>query len=162
MRDWLLHILDPNTRRRLRRFGKIKRARWSLTFLLAIFIISLLSNFIANDKPLIARANGQWFFPVFKFYPEDAFMGNGVNTRPRYKQLERRPLFEDNADNWMFWPTIRNGPEESLEASQIEIDPTLTLSFSPADQLATVEVDSQLNIQRSRGAAGFYLSLIHI
>ena len=110
MKNWLIHILDPNTRRRLRRFGKIKRAKWSLIFLLAIFFISLLSNFIANDKPLIAKANGQWFFPVFKFYPEDAFMGNGVNTRPRYKQLEKRPLFEANADNWMFWPIIRNGP----------------------------------------------------
>ncbi len=156
MKSWLIHILDPNTRRRLRRFGKIKRAKWSLILLLAIFIISLLSNFIANDKPLITKANGQWFFPVFKFYPEDAFMGNGVNTRPRYKQLEKRPLFEENADNWMFWPIIRNGPEESLEASQIEVDSTLTLSFSPADQLAAVEVDSQLNMQRSRGAAGFY------
>tara|TARA_R110000850_G_scaffold247744_9_gene372696 strand:- start:102 stop:1697 length:1596 start_codon:yes stop_codon:yes gene_type:complete len=153
---WLTHILDPNTRRRLRRFGKIKRAKWSLILLLTIFIISLLSNYIANEKPLIVKADGKLYFPVAKFYPEDAFTGSGVHTRPRYKQLEKRPLFRDNEENWMFWPLIQFGPEESIEADQIEIDPTLTLSFSPEAQIAVVEVDSSLSMQRSRGAAGFY------
>lgn len=156
MRNWPIQILDPNTRRRLKRFGKIKRAKWSLIFLITIFVVSLFSNFIANDKPLIVKANGQWFLPVLKFYPEDAFTGSGVNTRPRYKQLEKLPLFAEHSENWMLWPLVRNGPEESLEASQIKIDPTLTLIFSPADQIAVVEVDSQLRMQRSRGAAGFY------
>tara|TARA_R110002096_G_scaffold342165_2_gene535083 strand:+ start:3462 stop:5054 length:1593 start_codon:yes stop_codon:yes gene_type:complete len=156
MSGWLIHILDPNTRRRLRRFGKIKRAQWSLNVLVGIFVVSLLSNFIANDKPLIAKANGKLYFPVLKFYPEDAFTGSGVNTRPRYKQLEKRPLFSENENNWMFWPLIKFGPEESLEADQIEIDSTLTLSFSPEAQIAVVEVDSSVVIQRSRGAAGFY------
>ncbi len=154
----LFKILDPNTRRRLRRFGGIRRAKWSLFTLLAIFLISVFSNFIANEKPLMVKANGNLFFPVLKFYPESAFTGSGVNTRPRYKELEKRPLFAENDSNWMLWPLVRNGPEESLEASQIEeeIDTTLTVTFEPAAQIATLEIDANGLIQRSRGAAGFF------
>ncbi len=150
------HLLDPNTRRRLRRFGKIKRAKWSLYLLLAIFIVSLFSNFIANEKPLIAKANGKLFFPVAKFYPDDAFTDSGRNTEPRYKDLDASPIFAENDENWMLWPPIKFGPEESLAPGQIELDETLTLTFSPEDQIATVDVDAESNIQRSRGAAGFY------
>jgi len=150
------HLLDPNTRRRLQRFGKIKRAKWSLYLLLAIFILSLLSNFIANDKPMLVKANGQLFFPVLKFYPDDAFTGSGRNTQPRYKDLDATPLFSEEKKNWMLWPLVKFGPEESLAPGQIELDETLTLTFSPEAQIATVDVDADLNIQRSRGGAGFY------
>ncbi len=150
------HLLDPNTRRRLARFGKIKRAKWSLILLLSIFVLSLLANFLANDRPLIVKANGKLHFPVFRFYPESEFTGSGVHTQPRYKELEKTPLFAETEGNWMLWPPVRYGPQESLSPAQIELDPTLTLTFAPADQIATVEVDANLAIQRSRGAAGFY------
>lgn len=152
----LISILDPNTRRRLRRFGKIKRATWSLYILLAIFLVSIFSNFIANEKPMIVKADGKLYFPVAKFYPEDAFLKNGINTRPRYKQLDKNDLFTQNKKNWMLWPMIKNGPEESLAPTQIEVDPTLTLTFSREARIATVDVDSSSNIQRSRDAAGFF------
>ncbi len=152
-------ILDPNTRRRLKRFGNIKRAKWSLILLLTIFLISLLANFIANEKPLLVKANGKLYVPVFKFYPENEFTGSNVKTRPRYKEMEKLPLFAENEDNWMLWPPVRYGPQESLSPSQIEVDPTLTLTFSPEDQIATIDVDGSLVIQRSRGAAGFYREL---
>lgn len=152
-------ILDPNTRRRLKRFGTIKRAKWSLILLLVIFGLSLLANFIANEKPLLVKANGKLYVPVFRFYPEDEFTGSGVKTRPRYKELEKLPLFAEQDENWMLWPLVRYGPQESLEPSQIEVDPTLTLTFSPEDQIATIDVDEALLIQRSRGAAGFYREL---
>lgn len=150
------HLLDPNTRRRLARFGKIKRAKFSLVLLLSIFLLSLVSEFIANDRPLVVKANGRLYFPVFRFYPESEFTGGAINARPRYKELAETPLFRENEDHWMIWPPIRYGPEESLPASRIEIDPTLTLTFRAADQIATVDVDAALAIQRSRGAAGFY------
>jgi microcin C transport system permease protein len=150
------HLLDPNTRRRLARFGKIKRAKWSLFLIILIFVLSLLANFIANDRPLFVKANGRLYFPVFRFYPESGFTGSEVNTRPRYKELEKTPLFAGNEENWMLWPLVRYGPEESLAPDQIEIDPTLTLTFAREDQLAAVDVDATSTIQRSRGAAGYY------
>lgn len=149
-------ILDPNTRRRLRRFGKIKRARWSLVLLLLIFFISLFSDFIANDKPLLIKKGSSLYFPIFKFYPEDTFTGSGNNTRVDYKELEKTQLFSENRGNWMWWPLIRFGPNETLKVSDIEVDQTLTVRFTRLPRLATIDFDSQLLIQRSRGAAGFY------
>lgn len=151
-----IQILDPNTRRRLRRFGYIKRAKWSLFILLGIFVISLCANFLANEKPLVVKADGKLYFPVVKFYPESDFTGSNVGTRPRYKELEKLPLFSENDANWMIWPLVPYGPEESLDTDQIEIDTTLTVKLEPAEQLATVEVDANGLMQRSRGAAGFY------
>jgi len=152
----LLTLLDPNTRRRLARFGKIKRAKWSLWLLLGIFAISLCANFIANDKPLLVWADGKLYAPVLKFYPEDAFTGSGIQTRPRYKQLAKLPLFTENPKNGMLWPLIPYGPEESLEAGEIAIDTTLSLVFAQVAQVATVDLDSNLVIQRSRGAAALF------
>lgn len=152
----IVSILDPNTRRRLRRFGQIKRARWSLVLLLIIFGISLFSDFIANDKPLLVKKGSALYFPIFKFYPEDTFTGSGNNTRVRYKELERTPLFTENRGNWMWWPLIRFGPNETLQVGDIEVDQTLTVHFTRLPRLATIDFDSDLVIQRSRGAAGFY------
>jgi len=149
-------ILDPNTRRRLKRFGKIKRAKWSLILLLLIFVTSLFSNFLANEKPLVVKCRGRIFFPVVKFYPDDAFTGSGKMTRPRYKTLEKSPLFASDKANWMWWPIIRFGSKESLRASDIEIDKTLVVTLKRVPRVATIDVDSNLNIQRSRNAAGFY------
>lgn len=151
-----LQLLDPNTRRRLARFGKIKRAKGSLLLLIAIFLLSLVSEFIANDRPLLAKVNGRYYFPAFRFYPESEFTGSHINARPRYKDLEKTPLFTENKDNWMLWPLVRYGPEESLPPSQIEVDPTLTLTFAATDQIASIDLDASLSIQRSRGAASFY------
>lgn len=156
MAGWFSHLLDPNTRRRFARFGEIKRAKWSLILLLTIFVVSLFANFIANEKPLVVRANGELHFPVLFFYPESEFTGSGVQTRPRYKDLREMPLFEENEDNWMLWPPVPFGPRESLKAEDIRIDLTLTVTFEPEEQLADVRVDEEVNIQRSRGAADFY------
>jgi DNA ligase (NAD+) len=100
MGGFFANVLDPNTRRRLRRFGRIKRAKWALILLVSIFVISLFSNFIANDKPFLVKANGKLYVPVFKFYPQSEFTGGEVQTRPRYKDLEKLPLFQEKrADN---------------------------------------------------------------
>ena len=152
----LFSILDPNTRRRLRRFGKIKRAKWSLLLLLLIFLLSLFANFIANEKPWLVKVNGRLLFPIFSYYSEDALTGSGRGTRPNYKEIEKSPLFAENKKNWMLWTIVPYGPRENLRASDIQIDETLTIRFAKAARVATLDFDSKLIIQRSRGAAGFY------
>ena len=67
--------LSPINRRRFERFKSNKRGWWSLWLFLVLFIASLGAELIANDKPLAVRYDGQWYFPVFKRYPETAFGG---------------------------------------------------------------------------------------
>ena len=53
------------------RFGKNKLAKWSLRLLFVLFLIALFSDFIANEKPLYCKIEGQTHFPVLKQYAVD-------------------------------------------------------------------------------------------
>ena len=87
---WSFH---PVTRQRWARFRGMRRGWWSFWFLLAAYAASLGSEWIANDRPLWIRFAGKNYFPVAKFYPEDAFTGDGRMTRPDYKALAASVAF---------------------------------------------------------------------
>ena len=97
--------LSPVTRRRLQNFRNNRRGYWSLWIFLALFVISLLSNFIANSKPIVIRYDGGYYFPVVQSYPETAF-GGEFETEADY----RDPFVQDligEKQGWMLWPPIR-------------------------------------------------------
>ena len=48
----------------------------SLAILALLFALSLMAEVLSNDKPLVARYNGQWYFPVFQTLPETTFGGD--------------------------------------------------------------------------------------
>src|SRR5262249_51952252 len=64
-----IHI-SPLTRRRLEAFRRNRRGFWSLWIFLALFFVTLFAEFIANDRPIVVRYAGAWYFPVFADYPE--------------------------------------------------------------------------------------------
>ena len=68
--------LSPVTRRRLANFRANARGFWSLWIFLAMFVLSLFAEFIANDKPFVVWYDGQLFAPIFHAYPETAFGGS--------------------------------------------------------------------------------------
>ncbi len=84
-------------------FKKNKRAYISFVLLLATFIISLFSELIANDKPLMVKYKNSFYFPVFNEYT-DAFWGGDFPTPADYKD----PLIKENIDKngWMIMPPI--------------------------------------------------------
>ena len=63
---------------------KNKRAKWSLLLFTCLFVLSLFSEFIANDKPLFLKYNDEWFFPIFSTYNETEF-GGDFPTETDYK-----------------------------------------------------------------------------
>lgn len=64
------------SRRRWRRFRKNKRGYYSLVIFTIVFSLSLFSELISNDKPLLVKYQGQYYFPIFKAYPETTFGGD--------------------------------------------------------------------------------------
>ncbi|MFV2053943.1 ABC transporter permease [Aliiroseovarius sp. YM-037] len=68
--------LSPLNRRRLRNFRRNSRAFWSLIIFSVLFGLSLFAEFIANDKPILVKYQGELYMPVFNFYPETAFGGD--------------------------------------------------------------------------------------
>jgi peptide/nickel transport system permease protein len=48
------------------RFRRNKMALWAYRGLLLLIVLAVFSPFLANEKPLYAKINGQHYFPVFK------------------------------------------------------------------------------------------------
>src|SRR5437588_402510 len=67
--------ITPLTRRRLDNFRANRRGFWSLWIFLALFVVTLFAEFIANDRPLLVQYDGALYFPVFNAYPETTFGG---------------------------------------------------------------------------------------
>jgi microcin C transport system permease protein len=59
-----------------RRFRSNRLGYWSLVTLAVLFSLSLAAELLSNDKPLVARYNGQWYFPVLQTLPETTFGGD--------------------------------------------------------------------------------------
>ncbi len=98
-RGWLSAI----NRRRLAIFRANKRGFWSLWIFLALFILSLFAEFLANDRPLVASYKGEILFPVFAEYPESKFGGFLARTDFRDPFIQE----EIRKHGWMIWPPIR-------------------------------------------------------
>src|ERR1051326_7102844 len=87
---FLFMRLTPLTRRRLANFRANRRGFWSLWIFLAVFLVSLFSEFIANDRPILIRYQGGWYMPIFTTYPETSF-GGEFPTEADY----RDPVVQD-------------------------------------------------------------------
>jgi len=142
--------LHPVTRKRIQAFREIKRARFSLWLLLIIYGLSLLSNLVANDKPLLVHANGTWYAPVFFFVPEDAFLKNGRSTRPDYKMLATHDLFAEGSGNRIIWPLVPYGPNEGLRVEEIDLEPSVDVHLRSTEQVARVDLSSEGGVLRVR------------
>ncbi len=95
--------LTPLTRRRLASFCASRRGYWSLWIFLALFVLSLGADLVANDRPLLVRYDGRFFLPVLRAYPETAF-GGVLPTEAAYRDPFVRKLIE--AHGFMVWPPI--------------------------------------------------------
>ena len=88
---------------RLARFRQNRAAYWSLWLFLLIFGLCLGANIIANDKPLMVKYDGSYYFPVVKNYPETTF-GGVFETETVYQD----PVVIDliHANGYMLMPPI--------------------------------------------------------
>ena len=98
-RPWL----SPLNQRRLQNFKANRRGYWSLWIFLVLFVLSLFSELIANDRPIIVSYKGEILFPVLVAYPEEKFGGFYAVTD------YRDPVIQDeiNGNGWMIWPPVR-------------------------------------------------------
>jgi microcin C transport system permease protein len=71
---------------------------------LTLLVLSLCSEFIANDRPILAVYKGEVFAPVFVEYPETRFGGDFDAPADYRDPYIARNI---NAEGWMLWPPIR-------------------------------------------------------
>ncbi|MPY70368.1 MAG: ABC transporter permease subunit [Alphaproteobacteria bacterium] len=97
--------ITPLTERRLRSFRANSRGFWSLWIFLAVFVLSLFAEFIANDRPLLVSYEGELYYPALFTYPETAF-GGVFQTEAEYREPEVQELITSKG-GWMVWPPLR-------------------------------------------------------
>ena len=100
----VLSQLSPITQRRIENFRANRRGWWSMWIFLALFVVSLFAEFVANDKPLLIRYNDSFYVPVLTAYPETEFGGDFL-TEADYSSPYVAELINQNG--WMIWPLIR-------------------------------------------------------
>jgi microcin C transport system permease protein len=95
--------LTPINQRRLANFRANRRGYWSFWMFVALFLVTLVAELIANDRPIVARYKGEWLFPIVVNYPEEKF--GGFLARTDY----RDPVIADEIgkNGWMLWPPVR-------------------------------------------------------
>ena len=80
-------FLSPLNKRRVRNFKRNRRAFWSLMIFGILFGLSLVAEFIANDKPIMVSYQGELRMPIFSFYSE-ADYGGDFPTEAGYGEPE--------------------------------------------------------------------------
>jgi microcin C transport system permease protein len=95
--------LAPLTQRRLANFRGNRRGYISLWIFLALFVLSLFAEFIANDKPILVKYDGGYYMPIFNTYPETTF-GGEFPTETDYNDPVLIKLVSEKG--WMIRPPI--------------------------------------------------------
>ncbi len=97
--------LSPLTRRRLDAFRRNRRGFWALWLFLALFVVTLGAELVANDRPIVVSYQGSLYFPVVKNYPEVTFGGDFL-TYTDYRDPYMAAKIAENG--WALWPPIRH------------------------------------------------------
>ena len=142
--------LSPINQRRYLIFFANARAKWSLWGFLLLFILTLFSEFIANDKPLIISYQDELYTPIFKSYPETTFNGD-FDTEADYSDPYVTQLIEK--DGWMMWPIIPY-------SYQTHISDLEQPAPSPPSTKNWLGTDDQARDVLSRVIYGFRISIL--
>lgn len=84
------------------RFKRNRRGYYSLWIFLILFGLSLFAELLSNNAPLLVKFQGEFYYPLFKTYPEITF-GGDFYTEADYLDPFIREKFSQG-DNWAIYP----------------------------------------------------------
>jgi microcin C transport system permease protein len=89
---------------RWQRFKANRMGYTSLWIFVILFSISMCAELIANDKPLVVRYQGQFYFPILQSQPETVFGGDFATPTDFLDPDIRRSI--TSKGNWAVYPSI--------------------------------------------------------
>lgn len=169
--------LSPLNQRRWSNFRKNRRAFYSLIIFSILFGLSLFAEFIANDKPILVKYQGEFFVPIFNVYPETTF-GGDLPVAADYAWDSQKCLIitgghldcydtpeetiadakdgEINGESiekgWMIWPLIPNNYRNQVDRPGA--------APSPPDRYNWLGTDDTKRDVSARVIYGFRLSIL--
>ncbi|MHB1124995.1 MAG: ABC transporter permease [Ramlibacter sp.] len=85
-----------------RRFRRNRLGFWSLVIFSTMVVLSLFAEVLSNDRPLVVRYNGAFYFPLVKDYPETVFGGDFGTPADYLDPYVRDKLTQGG--NWAIYP----------------------------------------------------------
>jgi microcin C transport system permease protein len=146
--------ISPLNKRRWENFKANRRGYWSLWLFLALFVLSLFAEFIANDKPIFVWVNGRPFFPAVVTYPDTAFAKtkdpNLFGTAADFRDDYLMGLIEKEGGT-VLWPPIHfsYNTQVSHPPSPFPSKPTWLLTKADCDFAATHNFTHCDNLERN-------------
>jgi len=119
------------TRLRLRRFRRLKRGYYSFLILMGAYALSFLLPFLMNNRAVVVRYDGKFYFPALKTYLYDTFglgrekihlasvfhqtgpNGQTLQGEADYRALKRQ-FAEEGGGNWVILPPVPYHPNEGF------------------------------------------------
>jgi microcin C transport system permease protein len=92
-----------------RRFRQHRLGYWSLVVFCALVVLSLFAEVLSNDRPLVVRFNGEFYFPMVRDYPEKTFGGDFATATDYLDPFIARKITSDG--NWALYALNPYGPE---------------------------------------------------
>ena len=111
--------MSPN-QRAWARFKRNRLGYRSLWILAALLLLSALAEIVCNDRPLAARYNSEWSFPVFSNSPETRYGGDFATPTDWHDPLIAEQFAKPG--NWML-RTINPHSASSVDYFQKEPNP---------------------------------------
>lgn len=144
----------PSLSLRARRFAQFRanrRGYWSLWIMLALFIISLCAELVANDTPLLIRYQERFYWPLLVEYADTEF-GGFLPTPADYRDPLTREEIESNG--YMIWPLIPYSYDTIVRDSDRRV------TLQPPSWRHWLGTDNQGRDVLARLIYGFRLSLL--
>jgi len=97
--------LNHLTLKKLRRFRSIRRGYWSFLLFLAMIVLALAAELLINNRAIVVRYEGRYFFPTYGDIIPGKRFGLGYDYETDYRDLARRFAAEDRGD-WVLMPPV--------------------------------------------------------
>jgi len=104
--------LNPQTRKKLRRFRHIKRGYYSFLILAGFAVLLAFGELLINSRALIVSYDGELYFPTYTAFHPGTDFGLDYSYETNYRELAES--FEtQGSDNWVLMPLIPYNPYEN-------------------------------------------------
>ncbi|MBI1292008.1 ABC transporter permease subunit [bacterium] len=152
--------MSPLLRRRIARFCQIRRGFYSLIILSLAIFVSLFSNYIANNRAIIVKYNGEYYFPTYKFMAMEVFGQEDewgfTDAETDYVRLKKE---WEGTENWVMMPLIPFNPSQNDFDFYKDKDEQPIPPPHPPDDRHLLGTDSQGRDVAARLLYGFRLSI---
>ena len=108
-----MHLnLNPQTRKRLQRFRKIRLGYFSFLTLASLVALLCFAELLVNSRALIVHYQGETYFPTYSgFYSGNKF-GLDYSYQVNYRQLAA-VFAKEQSSNWVLMPLVPYNPYEN-------------------------------------------------